>query len=388
MTAGFPLAALFLLAACGGGGGGGGGGPVPVVYVGNTSQAVVTTANASKLSANVIGSVDTATTILGVSVEGSGATQNQGSGITDLARRLSRDFRDIVVRAKRASATQQVAPGVLVPVNETELCVGGGSVTTTGAIDNMTGTGTLAVTFNNCLIDGITLNGPTTVRVDAFDLFNLIPTDLTISFVRLTLRGSGLSVDAGGSLRAQINIGANRETITANLVSLNNNTGEISKTESLVFVNVYNNFLFPTSFTANISGRVFDPVHGYVDITTTTLLVFSSLTQPFPNSGQVLLTGTGNRKIQATALSATLVRLELDLDGVIGFENVATLKWTDLTGPVGADLGDTDGDGMHNSWETVNGLNPADPLDAGANNDMDAFTNFQEYQNGTNPNGP
>jgi len=31
--------------------------------------------------------------------------------------------------------------------------------------------------------------------------FSIVPTDFTLSFPRLTLRGSGLSIDAGGSLR-------------------------------------------------------------------------------------------------------------------------------------------------------------------------------------------
>jgi hypothetical protein len=390
MTAGFLPAALLLLAACGGGGGGGGSGggsSSPVVYGGNTNAAVVTTANASKLTASVIGSEETVTTILGVSAEGSDAAQNHSSGLTDLTRRLSRDFRDIAVRGKRASATQQVVPAVLVPVNETEPCDGNvGSVTTTGTIDNMTGTGTLTATFIGCLIGGITLNGPATLRVDAFDLGFFVPTDFTISFVRLTLRGSGLSIDAGGSLRSQLNIGTNTETITANLVSLNNSTGEISKTENLVFVNVYNNFFSPSSITATVSGRVFDPVHGFVNIATTAPLFFGTVTQLFPDSGQILLTGAGNSSVRVTALSASLARLALDLDGDSVVDNTATLKWTDLTGPVGSDLGDTDGDGMHNSWETANPPMDLNLNDAGLDNDGDGFSNLSEYQGGGDPN--
>ncbi len=187
--------------------------------------------------------------------------------------------------------------------------------------------------------------------------FSVIPTDSTLSFSRLTLRGSGLSIDAGGSLRSQLGIGTNTETITANLVSLDNNTGEMTKTENLVFVNVYNNIFSQRPSPRPLAGKFSIQVHGYVDITTPTPLVFGTLTQLFPDSGQMLLTGAaGNRSIRVTALSATLARLELDLDGDSVYENTATLKWTDLTGPVGADLGDTDGDGMHNSWETANGL--------------------------------
>jgi len=156
----------------------------------------------------------------------------------------------------------------------------------------------------------------------------------------------------------------------------------MTKTENFVFVNIQN---APSSFTSTVSGRVFDQVHGYVDITTVAPLAFGTLGQLFPDSGQIVLTGAGNSSIRATALSATLARLELDLDGNSAYEIDAKLKWTDLSGPVGADLADGDGDLMHNSWETVNGLDPAVPGDAAFDKDNDGATNLNEYQAGTDP---
>ncbi|MDH4326514.1 MAG: hypothetical protein OEW90_20440 [Betaproteobacteria bacterium] len=324
------LVVLLLLAACGGGGGSDGNpSPDPVVYNGNANVAVVTATNAPRLTGDLFDSDATFTTIAGVSVESGAETQNRGSGLTDLARRLSRIFRDGPASAEQASSAQRLVAG-LIPIDRTEPCdFNTGSIRESGTL-NDDNTGTLEVSFNSCLIDGVTLNGPATLRVDAVASPFPAPLDFTLSFARLTLRGPGLSIDAGGTLRTQVTSPPDTETITINLVSLNNSTSETGKTENLVFVDVYVNTFIGTPVTSNVSGRVFDHVHGYVDVTTPVLLVFNTQTQLFPDSGQVLLTGGQNSSVLATALSATSVKLDVDLDGVGGFDSSVTLNWTDL----------------------------------------------------------
>lgn len=46
---------------------------------------------------------------------------------------------------------------------------------------------------------------------------------------------------------------------------------------------------------------------------------------------------------------------------------------------------DTDGDGMPDTWESANGLNPNDPSDGPLDSDKDGYTNLEEYLNRTNP---
>jgi hypothetical protein len=46
---------------------------------------------------------------------------------------------------------------------------------------------------------------------------------------------------------------------------------------------------------------------------------------------------------------------------------------------------DTDNDTIPDFWEAINWVNPLDPASALANPDNDAYTNLEEYQNGTNP---
>jgi hypothetical protein len=390
ITPGLLLAAL---AGCGGGGGGGDG-VVPLAYSGNTNQAAVTTGNAAKLTANVMGDNDAAAIIGPLSVAPSGPVQTPSIGFADVARSLHRAFRDTLSHAQRASAAQPLKSAAI-PINDTFACDGNiGSVRITGTL-NDNGTGTVNVAYIGCNLNGLILDGPATMRIDVFDLGFLLPTDFTVSFPRITLRGAGISSDVGGSLRAQLNIGANTETTTLNVVSLDNNTGDMTKSENLVLVAVHVNILSPTSFTATITGRSFDGVHGFVDVTTPTQLAFGSTNQLFPDSGQLLLTGVpegaGNRTILVTAQSSTMTQLELDTNGDGTPDNTALLKWTDLTGPIGADLADADADTMHNSWESAYCPGCASPtMDVAplANNDGDIRNNLQEYQAGTDPNDP
>ena len=60
----------------------------------------------------------------------------------------------------------------------------------------------------------------------------------------------------------------------------------------------------------------------------------------------------------------------------------ASLVSPDPTAP------DTDGDGMPDGWEMVNGLNPVVAADAAGDADCDGLTNLLEYQNGSDPNTP
>jgi len=46
---------------------------------------------------------------------------------------------------------------------------------------------------------------------------------------------------------------------------------------------------------------------------------------------------------------------------------------------------DNDGDGITDSWETANGLNPALAADAGQDSDGDGLTNLEEFTRGTHP---
>jgi YD repeat-containing protein len=72
---------------------------------------------------------------------------------------------------------------------------------------------------------------------------------------------------------------------------------------------------------------------------------------------------------------------------VITYAYDAAGNRTNLTVVAGT-LADSDADGIPDSWELSNGLNPYDPTDASADPDGDGLTNLQEYRAETNPHDP
>jgi hypothetical protein len=381
------VAALFLLAGCGGGGEGGGsggmeGGSLPILdFTGNPNQALVTTINASRLIFEIFRSYDIAGPIVGGVVVG-GSAPATGVRVVDVTQTLQRASRRALANLNTGTS---IKAGVNVPIDRTLPCDGGvGFSRTTGTIDDTTLTGTLTLTTTNCLLDGQTLNAQGTLQVITFDLGLGEAVSFIATFVRATIRAPGISIDVGGSLRVDHLVpGPNSETLKSNLIILDNLSGLITRDEDLTIVSQFDHLPNPTAVVGRtINGRIHDSVYGIVDITTPTLtpLQFGTIPQRFPNAGTIHLVGdAGVIKVEALSSTRVIIRPDFNNDGIA--DNTVFMNWTDLMGPVGANIGDDDGDGMHNSWETFySTVNPGD------NPDGDLFTNILEYQNGTNPN--
>jgi uncharacterized repeat protein (TIGR01451 family) len=374
---------LALLTACGGGGGGGGGDGASgsgessesLTYSGNRNAAALSTTNASALVASVLSDEPLAGGIFTSSIAPAGP--QAGSGALRAARRLARGMRAVPRQRAASSLTAAL-------VDETTPCESG-SVRAQGDIGS-SGTGSLTISYNQCRQGGMTLNGVATMKIDAYDPVTDRPTDFTMSFGRLAIREAGEDSVVSGSMRQQIDLAAHTVTTTANVVVRDNLTGAMLMTEGLVLLDTYGSFNLFGPFTETISGRIYHSVHGYVEITTEAALFFASDSAEFPDTGRIVLRGSGGRSVRARALSAQLARLDLDLDGDGAYELSPMLKWSDLSGPSGANLADSDGDGMHDSWETANGLDANSSADANQDRDGDGASNKTEYLAGTDSN--
>ncbi|MCH9663957.1 MAG: Ig-like domain-containing protein [Gammaproteobacteria bacterium] len=80
--------------------------------------------------------------------------------------------------------------------------------------------------------------------------------------------------------------------------------------------------------------------------------------------------GTGLLKPISSGNALIIVRLE----GVLAFRSVRVILG-----------GDSDGDGLDDSYELANGLDPSDPADAMEDQDGDGLSALKEFQVGTNP---
>jgi hypothetical protein len=270
-----------------------------------------------------------------------------------------------------------------------------GSITISGNTNN-TGAGTLAVDYVDCKLGFDTLNGPATLRIDAYDAANKIITDSTLTFTRVHFTGAtGLDTDITGTQRTRVTSTAASwcsasscatETMTQNIIFLvrEGNTSRTMRSR-LTLTNQYQSATAPTFFTQSLAGNVDDDQLGTVSVGTATApftgpwgdLYYSTRFQPYPDWGIVNIDGAANSRARASSMGIALAKVEVDADGDSTFENNARLPWTLLVRQ-GGNLNDSDGDGMHDSWEVAMGLDPTRD-DRNQDNDGDGYSNLTEY---------
>ena len=390
----FPIA--LALTACGGSGDEGSSSTgatnnfppqTPLTYTGATTAATVSSTNAGMISANVVGASGAAggsIVVSAVSAQGDGtAAASQPTGATGLSRRLSAALRSSDLGRSYGSALAGAT------VNTTTPCDSGNMTVTGTTADN--GTGTVNIAYNACRTGSDTINGPASMRIDSFDQANRIITDGTLTITRVNFSGPGLNYGLTGTMRSQIDVANATTRLTTNIVT-QDAAGHQTRTQDLVVTNVYDDVTSPSFFTESVSGRVFDGTQGYVDVSTQTApftdpwgpLYFATSSQSFPDWGIITLTGATS-SVKITSFGVNVAKLEVDSNGDGIVDNTAHLPWSDFNTAVGADLADSDGDGMHNSFETFYGLNPNSNADKNTDADGDGASNFTEYLAGSSP---
>src|SRR5437868_4856915 len=412
------------LTACGGGGGGGSGdggrgsagGPgdsggtggtgggsgvsrspvppqTPLVYSGATTGATMNAGTTGTIASNIISSSGAAsgTSILaGVAVQAEAAPPSapQPTGVTGFARRLAKAIRNGNLAPASSNALAGVAIEQAIPCDT-------GVINMSGTIADNTGTGTVSLDFVDCRSGFDTVNGPASLTIAGYDQTNRLVTDATLNFTRVRFIGPGFNADLSRTVRTQVSASNATQALTLNVVIQDNGgTMRMMRTENLRIVNRYFTVSPPSFFNQSIDGRVYDSTVGYVDVSTSTAphkepwgpLYYATAGQTYPDWGIINLAAASGRA-RITALGSGLAKIEVDADGDNVFENSARLLFADFGTALGADLADDDHDGMHNSYETVRGLNRlAD--DAAGDADGDGYNNITEYLAGSDAGAP
>ncbi len=312
---GFAAAVMGLfVAACGGNDGGG---ESAVVYTGVATQAAVTDANAAALATTAYqgGNSGGPLTLVGVAADPDGA-----GGGTVRALALSRVLEDAVRAARlRPGSAPQVAVGAVESVSG-QLDPGdcGGTASFSGTADDVTGELHATFTFSGWCNEGTTVSGRVTA-LGQIDLTTEELVELEFSFVVLTVsdgadtfRGSGTIVLSFGASESM--------TIDMDFAAGDGATYRVSDLQLAVS---------PTAGgeSVTITGRVYHPEHGYVDVTTPVALEIPT-DDDFPSSGELVVTGSSGSKARLTALSATEFQVEVDADGDDVYETtVGPLTW-------------------------------------------------------------
>ena len=372
---------LAVITTLGSGGGGDGGQASPqLIYVGNVDPAELTPANATRLLAHVV----SGNTLTGEVP--TGVVSNSPSVYLPTPSQLARQLRGITNFPMATNSEVQHLP-VAIAINEQELCYPtgsiepSGSVTYSGTLNDATGTGTVTTTYYDCLNGDLFMDGTVVWQINEAILTpdDWYPTDSVFTFQVITMSSLLFNIQLGGTLREVV---ATDVTQTFNVVLKDRNTDHMQKTENLVIVTSPE--IYPNYASETMSGRLYDSIDGYVDMTTPQPLVYVTFDAVYPASGQMLLTCAGNARLLATIVSDLAALIELDLDNNNEYEIDGTIPFA-VIATAGSDPGDADGDGLPDTWEASYGLSNATYADASDDNDNDELDNYTEYGLATSP---
>jgi len=288
-------------------GGGAGNTPTPLAYTGNTTAAIITASNAEILAQDFVA----------------------GSFIVPSVNPPARN--SLTAESKLIDLRYSLRDGYFA-LNETEPCANGGTKQLTN--NTIRWIGTFIIDFDSCREGFETVTGQVSFQVDEYDSLNYVPTDSTMNFTDLTIEGRSYNYTASGSIRIEDNrVTNNIEKITINIVTRNNITLAIKKLENMVLEIAHDPSSWPFSQSVTLNGRVFDSVHGYVDVATPEALFYNYVFYEYPEQqGALLLTGSFNRRLKIIPGSNEKVRLEIDSDGDSQFDQYYVYYWMDVGG--------------------------------------------------------
>jgi hypothetical protein len=215
--------------------------------------------------------------------------------------------------AKTVSAASSVAPRLLDPGTYTINGSCGGTATVNVEIEEAGGVFGGEFDFHDYCDDDTALNGRSTIqgRVDP-DTDQLEYFTFRFSSLEGTANGKQFRLD--GSLTLRVNAAGDETRLTLNLLYEDVASGEslwfkdftLTVTEGADDGQAYQAIAF--------SGRLYHPVHGYVDVRTDVPFRLED-EDDYPSEGILVLSGADQAAVLMTVISDTQYQVEADLDG-------------------------------------------------------------------------
>ena len=323
------MLAVILLAGCGGGGGGGS----ASLYTGITSPSTITDNNAEQIALQAYQAGDlSASTVSILGTSGSGNPATDRPKVLTLVRLLKDAAEKTPVPAGssvRTNSSTRALPMTVVTIDNTIFDGSGGSMSFTLSADDQTGEFTGTFRFDNWHGDGGgEISGLANVS-GTFDMTGGSFAHISFSFNPITMVDGDDSVTIHGTLDLSVNVSVNGPSASAsmNVYLRNNHSGET------VWIDHYTLNVTdgpdgdfdgdPDYVDATVSGRIYLPNYGYVDVSTTASFRYSSGCT-LPASGVLVVTGSGGGSARLTVIDAVPESwgyyVEADVDGIPGFE--------------------------------------------------------------------
>lgn len=298
---------LLFLSACGGGGSGSSGDSGQtgsISYSGSSSQATIDNTNAKTLTSEAY---DGGSLGGGFISKPEGENPSLYSILYDITNEVSQNI-------NQKLHNKPYEKSVTVSGTATGSC--GGTLTYSLTGDDTTGS--LSGTFsasNYCSL-GITRNGSLTVSA-SYNSTSGSVSSITFSLTDYSISSPAKSYTISGTLTLA------SSTLTINITLKNNTTSKTGKIENLTF-GATSGILYSD---VTISGRIYHPDHGYVDITTQTPFRIYSASN-YPSSGVLVITGASSKSAKLTTISSTQYNISADLDGNGTYEtDIGTYNW-------------------------------------------------------------
>ena len=307
------LAIMVLLSSCGGGGGGS---SVSSPYTGLTSAAVITDNNADEIALAAFqgGDLGANMTALAPARSGDARAAERPIALT-LVRLLSEAATAALPVPSSAHAP---VPRTVVTVDNTLSDGAGGTIHLVLSVNDQTGVfnGTFAFTNYHGESGGI-INGPVAVT-GYFDVQAQSITEILFNFQSVRIVDGGEDVTAIGTVDLMSGTGGGSAIL--DIVFVNNVSRKTLWLSNVTLVETNGIDYYDTT----LSGRVYLHDYGCVDMTT--LVPFHYLAgNPNPSSGQFVVTGKDNQKVQLTVVDPTQFLLDVDTNGDGAWEVTAVV---------------------------------------------------------------